>query len=115
MASYQVVSIWWPDGWEPQTPLDVPKCIRPLDPPASAATFTYQQAVASVSGLNRQNMAQPGTGWHVVTADDAGPVPEGGVLVEGAPEGLHVVRAAGGTGGDCSRCPAHDFPCAKQA
>ena len=27
MAEYLVTAIWWPDGWEPNTPLDVPKCL----------------------------------------------------------------------------------------
>ena len=27
MAGYLVATVWWPDGWEPVTPLDVPKCL----------------------------------------------------------------------------------------
>ena len=25
--TYKVTAIWWPDGWEPDSPLDVPNCV----------------------------------------------------------------------------------------
>lgn len=25
--TYKVTSIWWPEGWEPKSPLDVPNCV----------------------------------------------------------------------------------------
>ena len=66
MADYVVTSVWWPDGWEPTTPLDVPKCLSPVQEQTAGGRMTYQQAVATVRGLNQQNMDHPGTSWFVV-------------------------------------------------
>ena len=65
---YKVTAIWWPDGWEPDSPLDVPNCVWQAQGPAGGQWLSYPQAEATVLGLNRQCMDHPGTTWHVVVA-----------------------------------------------
>ncbi len=116
MADYVVASVWWPDGWEPTTPLDVPKCLSQAREHSGGERMTYQRAVATVRGLNRQNMDHPGATWHVVAklrdaADGAATGPSA-TIDAGR---LEVVQPAeGGTSGDCSHCPAHHLPCATE-
>ncbi len=102
MADYVVATVWWPDGWEPTTPLDVPKCLAEARETTAGARMTCQQAVATVRGLNQQNMDHPGANWFVVAK------------VSDEPAGrLEVVQPAeGASRGDCSHCPAHHLPCA---
>ena len=108
MAGYLVTSVWWPDGWEPNTPLDVPKCLSPAREQIACEVVTYQQAVATVRSLNRQNMDHPGATWHVVAK-----LPEGPPTAVIDTRRLEVVQAVeGGGSGDCSHCPAHHLPCA---
>ncbi|MGD0897317.1 MAG: hypothetical protein ABR915_05730 [Thermoguttaceae bacterium] len=120
MTRYRIKAVWWPDGWEPCDPLDVPRCLRPArrqgDP---GPELTYEQAVATVRGLNRQNIDHPAATWYVIsTADDpAGPADPAGIeaALAGAPEPpIRVVFPEGSGRGDCSRCPAHDLPCAAE-
>jgi hypothetical protein len=106
MCDYQVATVWWPDGWEPNSPLDVPNCIGWVPQPAASPRMSYEQAVAAVRGLNRQNMDHPGTTWRVVAAEGE-PAPEGQTLQVVYPQ-------EGGGRGDCSHCPAHSFPCATE-
>lgn len=102
MNEYQVASVWWPDGWEPSGPLDVPRCIGWASEQTTSPQLSYEQAVATVQGLNRQNMEQPGATWYVV----ANVGEEGG--------GLQAIHHPDGGKGDCSHCPAHAFPCASE-
>jgi len=120
MTRYQVTPVWWPDGWEPCDPLDVPRCIRPARPPdGPGPQMDYRQAVAAVHGLNRQCLDHPGATWYVVSeAEDppataaAGP-DIAGVLAGAAEPPLRVLFPEGGGRGDCSHCPAHGHPCAE--
>lgn len=117
--SYKVTSIWWPDGWEPNSPLDVPNCVRQAQSQAGRQRLSYEKAVGTVNSLNRQCMDQPGTTWYVVVAVENESVSR---TVSYDPAGtettvevrrLHVVRPEPGGRGDCSHCPAHSFQCAK--
>ena len=108
MAGYLVTTVWWPDGWEPNTPLDVPKCLAQAREQMACELVTYPQAVATVRSLNQQNMDHPGATWHVVAklADEPPPA-----VVD--TRRLEVVQPLeGGGSGDCSHCPAHHLPCA---
>ena len=107
MTQYRVTPIWWPDGWEPNGPLDIPKCVaRAHEPSAAEPVMAYDQALATVRALNRQNMDRPGATWCVMTA--------AGGEAEAAGE-LQVVRPEkDSSGGDCSNCPASHFPCAAE-
>jgi hypothetical protein len=108
MTQYQVAAVWWPDGWEPAGPLDVPNCLgrAPESGPARPA-MELAQAVATVRGLNRQNLDHPGALWYVVAERDE---PAAGHAEE---KPLEVVRDVEGSGsGDCSHCPANRYPCA---
>ncbi len=125
---YMVATIWWPDAWEPNSPLDVPDCVRqgpdsgrqqPSQKRPGGHRLTYPQAVATVNGLNRQCMDQPGTTWYVVAALEHEPLSQ---TVSYDPAGqqttvevrrLHVIRPDPDRRGDCSHCPAHSFPCAQ--
>jgi hypothetical protein len=120
MADYVVATVWWPDGWEPTTPLDVPKCLSLPPEQTAGGRMTYPQAVAAVRGLNRQNMDHPGARWFVVAKVKDEPAAAGGQAAgrEAATidaDRLEVVEPAEGSGrGDCSHCPAHHLPCATE-
>ena len=122
MSIYVVATVWWPDGWEPQTPLDVPNCVGLTGEQVSGDFLTYEQAVATVRGLNQQNIDHPGTTWYVVAAVK-GDMPsttcchcdEGAAATIEASR-LEVVESLqGGSHGDCSHCPASQFPCAAES
>jgi len=129
--SYKVAAIWWPTGWEPQSPSDVPKCAwkaptaatRPgsegdIDP----KPLTYPQATAVVRGLNEQAMRHAGRMWYVVIAVENEPVSQtvshdaSGTETSVEVRRMHVVRPEeGGGSGDCSHCPAESFDCGSAA
>ena len=116
---YKVTAIWWPDGWEPESPLDVPNCAWQTQGPAGGQWFSYPQAEATVLGLNRQCMDHPGTTWHVVVAVENEAVSRlvsydpGGTETTVEVRRMHVIRPEQGGHGNCSHCPAHEFQCAK--
>jgi len=121
--TYRVMSIWWPEGWAPQHPSDVPNCAwKARDPqtdPGSGRILTHAEATAAVRGLNQQVIDQAGEQWYVVTAAENEPVSQ---TILRTPSGtetitevqrLYVLHPQQPDGrGDCSRCPAHDSECA---
>lgn len=119
--AYRVAAIWWPTGWEPQSPLDVPNCVSKAQTDAGGQALTYPQALATVQGLNRQCLDHPGAMWYVLAAVENEPLSQ---TVSYDPAGtettvvvrrLHVIRPEDDGGkGDCSHCPAHDHSCAKE-
>jgi hypothetical protein len=116
--TYKVTTICWPEGWEPNSPRDVPNCVwqtkqqcgEPLD---------YPQAEATALALNRQCIDHPGTTWHVVVAVEnealSRMVCYDPTSIETTKEvrRMHVVRPEQGGHGDCRHCPAHAFDCTK--
>jgi hypothetical protein len=116
---YKVTAIWWPDGWEPGSPLDVPNCVWQAQAQGGGELFSYPQAEATVLGLNRQCMEHPGTVWHVVIAVEHESISRivsfDSVGTETTVEirRMHVIRPEQGGRGDCIHCPAHEFECAK--
>jgi hypothetical protein len=117
--TYIVTAIWWPDGWEPSSPLDVPNCVWQTQGKASGDWYSYPEAEAMVLALNRQSMDHPGRTWHVVVAVENEAVSR---TIEYDPAGtetltevrrIHVIRPEHGGHGECANCPAHDFQCAK--
>lgn len=117
--TYKVTAIWWPDGWEPNSPLDVPNCVWQTREPVGGEWLSYPRAEAAVLGLNRQCMEHPGLTWHVVVAVEneavARTVSYSAAGVETTMESrrMHVIRPMQGGHGDCGHCPAGAFPCAK--
>jgi hypothetical protein len=118
--TYKVAAIWWPTGWEPSSPLDVPNCVWRAQGEIDRDRLTYQQALAIIRGLNQQSMNHAGTLWYVVVAVENEPITQS---VSYDPAGtetvvevrrLHVVRPESGGKGDCSHCPAHSFSCAQE-
>jgi hypothetical protein len=118
--TYKVLPIWWPEGWEPESPQDVPNCLFQAKQTAAEPAVSYQQAENTVLALNRQAMNWPGSTWYVVAAVENEPV---AVTVSVDPQGLettaqsrrmHIVRSQRGGKGNCDRCPAHSLPCAQQ-
>ena len=121
--TYRVMSIWWPEGWAPRHPSDVPNCAwRARDTQTDAGserTLTYAQATATVRGLNQQVIDQAGEQWYVVTAAENEAVSQ---TILRTPMGtetttevrrLYVLRPQSPDGrGDCSHCPAHCSECA---
>jgi hypothetical protein len=117
--TYQVTPIWWPDGWEPQSPLDVPNCVWQAQNPTDAQWLSYPQAEATVLSLNRQCMNQPGGMWYIVVAVENEAVSRtvscdsAGTETTVEVRRLHTIRPEKGGHGDCAHCPAGTFPCSK--
>jgi len=118
--SYKVTSIWWPEGWEPSSPLDVPNCVWRSQGDLDRQPTTYAQAVATIRALNQQSMDRFSPLWYVVVAVENEPISQ---TVSYDPAGtettvqvrrLHVVRSDEGGRGDCSHCPASSFDCARE-
>lgn len=117
---YQVAGIWWPLGWEPQSPLDVPNCVWRAQGAAAGENLDYPRAVAVARALNQQSLDHGATAWYVVLAVENEPLSQtvsydaAGLETTVQVRRLHVVRPEEGpTAGDCSYCPAQSFECAK--
>lgn len=117
--SYRVAAIWWPTGWEPQSPGDVPNCVWRAQGETDPAPLSYAQASAAVRGLNQQSMDHASPLWYVVVAVEDEPVSQ---TVSYEPSGtettvqvrrLHLVRPDDAGRGDCSHCPAHGLQCVR--
>jgi hypothetical protein len=119
MAKYQVIPIWWPDGWEPRSPRDVPNCAWQSQPLTDAQSLSYPRAEASMLALNRQCLDQPGKCWYIVVAVENEPISRTvscdstGMETTVEVRGTHAIRPERGGQGDCSHCPAGNLPCAK--
>ena len=117
--NHTVVAVFWPDGWEPLNPLDVPNCVHQAQEHCEGDWFEYAQAEAAVLCLNRQCMDRPGETWYVVTAVENEPVSQtvcrdkDGVETATEVRPMHIIRPSRGGRGDCSHCPAGEFPCAE--
>ena len=123
--TYRLMTIWWPEGWAPRSPSDVPNCAwKARDSQTGAGSeraLTYQQATATVRGLNQQVIDQAGEQWYVVTATENEAVSQ---TILRTPMGtetttevrrLYVLRPDQPDGrGDCSHCPAHCSECAME-
>jgi len=117
---YQVVGIWWPLGWEPQSPLDVPNCVWRAQGAPAGENLDYPRAAAVARALNQQSLDQGATTWYVVLAVENEPLSQtisydaAGMETVVQVRRLHVVRPeARSSSGDCSYCPAQSFDCAK--
>jgi hypothetical protein len=117
--TYKVTAIWWPEGWTPHSPLDVPNCVWQARDNVGGQWLSYAQAEATLRGLNRQCLDNPGATWYVVVAVENEPLSQtvsydhSGTETTVEVRRMHVLRPQGGGRGDCAHCPAHDFPCAK--
>lgn len=116
---YKATAIWWPDGWEPNSPWDVPNCVWQAQGQGGGQWLGYPQAEATVMGLNRQCIDHPGTTWHVVVAVENEAVSRMvsydslGTETTVEVRRMHVIRPEQGGHGNCAHCPAHAFQCAK--
>jgi len=117
--AYKVTAIWWPDGWEPESPLDVPNCVWQAQGRPGEAAMNYPQAEATIRSLNRQCMNRPGATWYVVMAVENEPISQtvsydsAGTETTIEVRRLHVIRPEHGGRGNCTYCPAHSLECAK--
>ena len=73
-VAYKVTAIWWPSGWEPKSPLDVPNCVWKAQGETSQEEMDYPLALATARSLNRQSVDQAGTMWYVVIAVENEPI-----------------------------------------
>jgi hypothetical protein len=119
--AYKVAAVWWPSGWEPDSPLDVPNCVSMAQDKTRQEPMTFRRALATVRSLNRQSMDHAGTMWYVAIAVENEPISRtvsydpSGVETTLEVRRLHVVwPEKGGGKGDCSHCPAHSLPCAQE-
>lgn len=119
MTHFQVTAVYWPEGWEPNSPSDVPNCVRRIQEQLSDARLTYEKALTTAKALNRQCMDGPGADWYVVVEVEDQPVEQtvsrdaSGKETTREVHRFHVVRPDDSGRGDCSHCPAHAFPCAE--
>ncbi len=117
---YKVTAIWWPPGWEPNSPFDVPNCAWRAQGDTGRQGLSYKRALATVRGLNRQAMANAGATWYVIVAVENEPISHtvsydaSGAETTVEVRRLHVVRPDPTGTGDCSHCPAHCFDCARE-
>lgn len=117
---YKVTAIWWPQGWEPASPFDVPNCVWKAQGDVGKQGLTYKRALATVRGLNQQCLDAAGAMWYVIVAVENEPVSHtisydaAGTETTVEVRRLHVVRPEPGGRGDCSHCPAHAFECARE-
>jgi len=117
--TYKVTAIWWPDGWEPQSPLDVPNCVWQTRERIEGRWLSYTEAETVAFGLNRQCIDHPGTTWYAVVAIENEPLSRSvsydpsGVETTTEVRRMHVIRPTQGGRGDCSHCPASAFPCVR--
>jgi len=115
---YKVTAIWRPEGWEPESPLDVPNCIWKSHNRLAAEPLCYAQAVETMRALNQQNMDVAGDMWYVLMAVENEPISQTisydctGSETTVEVRRLHVLRPERGGRGNCSYCPAHSFQCA---
>lgn len=118
--AYKVAGIWWPDGWEPQSPLDVPNCVWRTQGEVTDQRLSYPQAQAMIQGLNQQCLDRLSPIWYVLVAVENEPISQtvsydpAGTETTVAVRRLHVVRPEEGGHGDCSHCPAASFQCARE-
>lgn len=117
---YKVTAIWWPQGWEPASPFDVPNCVWKAQGDVGRSGLTYKRALATVRSLNQQSQDSAGAMWYVIIAVENEPVSHtvsydaAGTETTVEVRRLHVVRPEPGGRGDCSHCPAHAFECARE-
>jgi len=116
---YRVTAIWWPTGWEPLSPLDVPSCLGRAQGETDPAPLNYEQALAVVRGLNQQSMDHASPLWYVLMAVENEPISQtvsydpSGIETTVQVRRLHVIRPDGGGTGDCTYCPAHSLQCSQ--
>lgn len=115
---YQIATIWWPSGWEPQSPLDVPACVCQEQDSIEDRRLTYRQAVATVEGLNRQAMDRAGAQWYAIVVAENEPVSRSVTFDPPCRQTtvevrlLHVAEPSPGAGrGNCEHCPARAVEC----
>jgi hypothetical protein len=114
---YKLARLVRPEGWEPAGPYDVPNCIWKAQSGASGGEMSLAQAVDTMCALNRQSIDLADTSWFVPVAIENEPLEESitydsaGIETVRRARRLEVIRPAAGGRGDCSYCPAHDFPC----
>jgi hypothetical protein len=114
---YRVTAIWWPSGWEPQSPLDVPNCLWRARGETNPTPMSYDQARAAVRGLNQQSMDHASPLWYVLMAVENEPISQtvsydaSGMETTVQVRRMHLIRPEDGGRGDCSYCPAHSFQC----
>lgn len=116
-VAFKLAALVRPEGWEPTSPWDVPNCIWKADTRSAQVEMGLEQVLATMRALNQQSLDLADTSWFVPVAVENEPVQE---TVSYDPAGkqtisqvrrVHVICPAQGTRGDCSHCPAHDFPC----
>jgi hypothetical protein len=116
--TYKVMAIWWPEGWEPNSPLDVPNCVWQSQSYSGAQWLTYAQAEATVRSLNQQCLDNPSTTWYVITAVENEAISHtitydpSGIETTVEVRRVHVIRPKEGGHGQCTYCPAGNTSCA---
>ncbi|MGQ9771090.1 MAG: hypothetical protein ACUVQG_11095 [Thermogutta sp.] len=118
---YKIASIWWPPGWEPVSPFDVPLCVCRTQGTLQEDLLTYEGALATMKALNQQAIDRASTLWYVMIAVENEPVSRS---ISYDPAGLqttveirkiHIAQPAEGGRGDCSHCPARGLDCTMAA
>jgi len=118
---YKATTVWWPEGWEPESTLDVPNCVFKAPGEMGQERLTYPEAQARVRALNQQSLDQAANVWYVVVAVENEPISctvsrdSAGTETTTAEHRLHVIGPdTDGGQGDCSHCPACKMDCASE-
>ncbi|MHB1037540.1 MAG: hypothetical protein ACYC35_26835 [Pirellulales bacterium] len=117
---YKLAAIWWPEGWAPSSPSDVPNCVWRAHAEIGQEQMAYPEAARKARALNKEGMEKSSTIWYVVIAIENEPVSgtvaydHSGVETTTEVRRLHLVRLeAEGGAGSCAACPARPFDCDK--
>ena len=70
MTQYQVTAVWWPEGWEPRSPLDVPNC--PCPGPRAECNQPCDGLQAGLGRSPRIESSEHGPPWCNLVRGDRG-------------------------------------------
>ncbi len=98
--SYRIVHIHWPQGWTPESPLDVPNC-EWHDQSDSNTEFTFDEGLEALTSLNEAHLMEPSCErWSIMVVVECEPVHTSmycdhlGTETSMTVRRLHVIRPA---------------------
>lgn len=72
--TYRIIHIHWPEGWAPNSPVDVPDC-EWHDQSDTNAEFTFDEALDTLKSLNEVHLMEPSSErWSIMVAVECEPV-----------------------------------------
>ncbi|MBX7167424.1 MAG: hypothetical protein K1X74_13930 [Pirellulales bacterium] len=72
--TYRLVHIHWPEGWQPESPLDVPTCSW-RDQSDTSGEYGFDEAIEAARSLNEAHLLEPSfERWTMVVAIECEPL-----------------------------------------